>query len=274
MQSQLAAESVLQPRNELFAEYGRCYPVGMAVSPQEQPALRELVGLAIIAAAVIASQIILTRIFSFVCWYHYTPLIIGVALLGFGFAGTYLSVSDGGATEGREQFLARLEREALAFALALPLSLVLVALVRFESAQIFESLWPVAGLATYLIAMTIPFAAAGLVVCRLIDRHRSRAGRVYGTDLVASALGVVLGMTLLTMIGALAADVQHDGAVAPADGAVARMKPVGLPVELLGQGILVVLPGVESLDCLEAFEVTDATVEDHAVARIGVDGVS
>jgi len=177
----------------------------MAVSPQEQPALRELVGLAIIAAAVIASQIILTRIFSFVCWYHYTPLIIGVALLGFGFAGTYLSVSDGGATEGREQFLARLEREALAFALALPLSLVLVALVRFESAQIFESLWPVAGLATYLIAMTIPFAAAGLVVCRLIDRHRSRAGRVYGTDLVASALGVVLGMTLLTMIGALAA---------------------------------------------------------------------
>lgn len=178
----------------------------MSAPPSEPPAPRELLGLAIIAAAVIASQIILTRIFSFVTWYHYTPLIIGVALLGFGFAGTYLSVRGGDTTtEERVRFLARLEREALAFALALPLALVLVSLVRFEPAQIFKSWSPVAGLAVYLIAMTIPFAAAGLVVCRLIDRYRSRAGRVYGTDLVASALGVVLGMALLTMIGALAA---------------------------------------------------------------------
>ncbi len=165
----------------------------------------ELLGLALIAAAVIASEILLTRIFSFITWHHYTPLIIGIALLGFGFAGSYLSTRPAAASVERTVFLKRLEREALAFAFALPLALVLCGLVRFNPSRIFADWMPLLSLLLYLILVAVPFALAGLIICRLLDRYRAEAGRVYGADLAASAGGVLLALALLGAAGAEAA---------------------------------------------------------------------
>ncbi len=181
-------------------------PIRPAPGPGAPPTLRasraELLGLALVAAAVIASEIVLTRIFSFITWHHYTPLIIGIALLGFGFAGSFLSTRPDGTRRDRSAFLGRLEREALAFALALPLSLLLCGLVRFNPSRIFADWTPLASLLIYLVLVAVPFALAGLVICRLLDRYRTEAGRVYGVDLAASAGGVLLALALITRAGA------------------------------------------------------------------------
>ena len=46
----------------------------------------------VLAMAVLVLEITLTRIFSVVTFHHFTYLIIGLALLGFGAAGTVLTV--------------------------------------------------------------------------------------------------------------------------------------------------------------------------------------
>jgi spermidine synthase len=166
------------------------------------PSPRELVALALTAATVIAAQILLTRIFSFVTWHHFTPLIVGIALLGFGFAGSYLSVRGGDPAGDRGTFLRLVERDACGFALLLPVSLLVISQVRMNPTRIFQDPVEILWLAVYVLAAALPFGAAGLVICRLIDRYRARAGRVYGTDLAASAGGVLLGLGLLVVVGA------------------------------------------------------------------------
>ena len=56
------------------------------------PRLRLHVALAMISAAVIAFQLALMQLLSLVQWHHFASMIVAVALLGFGAAGTCLSL--------------------------------------------------------------------------------------------------------------------------------------------------------------------------------------
>ena len=46
----------------------------------------------LISAAIIAFQLILMQILSYIQWYHFAYMIISMALLGFGAAGTFLTI--------------------------------------------------------------------------------------------------------------------------------------------------------------------------------------
>ena len=59
------------------------------------PMGRVAAGLGLLCAGVLVFHVALTRIFSFVTWYHLTFLAISLALLGFGASGTYLAVRRG-----------------------------------------------------------------------------------------------------------------------------------------------------------------------------------
>lgn len=48
--------------------------------------LPRYLGLALISASILALQVTFTRIFSIMIWYHFTYLVVGVALLGGGAA--------------------------------------------------------------------------------------------------------------------------------------------------------------------------------------------
>ncbi len=56
------------------------------------PVFRLHLSLAMISAAVIAFQLALMQLLSLVQWHHFASMIIAVALLGFGAAGTCLSL--------------------------------------------------------------------------------------------------------------------------------------------------------------------------------------
>ena len=53
--------------------------------------LRLLFSLGLLSAAIIAFQLALMRILSIVQWYHFAYMVISIALLGFGAAGTVLA---------------------------------------------------------------------------------------------------------------------------------------------------------------------------------------
>ena len=50
------------------------------------------VGLFLLSASVLGLEIALTRMFSLMLWSHYTFLVISTAILGFGAAGSLLSI--------------------------------------------------------------------------------------------------------------------------------------------------------------------------------------
>ena len=51
-----------------------------------------LLGVALLSGSLIGLEVVFTRVLSITIWYHFAYLVIGIALLGFGAAGTYLAV--------------------------------------------------------------------------------------------------------------------------------------------------------------------------------------
>src|SRR5438128_876289 len=55
------------------------------------PVWRDLLGLALASAAVLALQVTATRLFSFLVWYHFAFLVVSIAFLGFTAGGMIVS---------------------------------------------------------------------------------------------------------------------------------------------------------------------------------------
>src|SRR5687767_14556009 len=53
---------------------------------------RLMVATALLSVALIAYQVAIIQLLSYVQWYHYANMVISIALLGFGAAGTLLSL--------------------------------------------------------------------------------------------------------------------------------------------------------------------------------------
>ncbi|MEZ4456285.1 MAG: hypothetical protein R2882_07010 [Gemmatimonadales bacterium] len=64
--------------------------VGAASPPLRR---RHYWGLFLLAGATLVLELALTRVLSVSLWYHYGFVVISMALLGFGVAGTLLSIS-------------------------------------------------------------------------------------------------------------------------------------------------------------------------------------
>jgi len=187
--------------------------------PPAGPALCLSVGL--LAAAVVAAEVLLPRLLSVVLWHHFAYLVVSLALLGLGAAGTVLALA-------REAALARFER-------LYPLLCVLFA-AGFAGASAraahapFNPLalgWDAReGLALVGLAAVVllPFLAAGGAVGLALMRHAARPARLYGADLVGAgggAIAAVVALEQLTLAGALAAVVALGLAAALAASAAA-----------------------------------------------------
>src|SRR5262249_57065392 len=56
-----------------------------------RPAARLRFALALVSAAMLAYEVLLTRLFSIIQWHHFAYMVISMALLGFGASGTALA---------------------------------------------------------------------------------------------------------------------------------------------------------------------------------------
>ena len=57
--------------------------------------MRKHLAIGLISATIIAYQLVVMQIFAYTQWHHFGFMVISVALLGFGVAGTYLSIYSG-----------------------------------------------------------------------------------------------------------------------------------------------------------------------------------
>ncbi|MEO8372637.1 MAG: hypothetical protein ABI806_25855 [Candidatus Solibacter sp.] len=141
--------------------------------------------------ATLLLELALTRIFSVVFYYHFAFLAISIALFGLGLGGVYSYIVAG----WKAPLFTRLGRLSVANSL-----LVMVALIILLSQgdELTNSNWK---LALVYFTTALPFFTAGAIVSLAISETIDQVGRVYFFDLAGAAVGCLLLLPLLKLLG-------------------------------------------------------------------------
>ncbi len=155
-----------------------------------------LFGVALISGASLMLELTLTRIFSVTLFYHFAFLVVSLALFGMGVAGIVVYL------RGRSLRPERLERilafHALAFGFSSIVALWMVLATQVPPGLGLESLRNLAAL--YLVA-ALPFFFSGMCLAMVITLQSKHVSRIYGYDLTGAALGCLLSIPALNLLG-------------------------------------------------------------------------
>jgi hypothetical protein len=156
-----------------------------------------LVGIASVSAALLMTELALTRIFSVTMYYHFAFLAISIALFGLSASGVLVFVL-------RSRLAATATPTLLAATAMLHGAATLVALaflvrIRVGLDYSTENLFLM--LAIYGLS-ALPFLTGGAVVSLSFARLSSRINMVYAADLLGAATGCLLLIPLLNTLGA------------------------------------------------------------------------
>ena len=149
----------------------------------------------LLSAALIAYQVAIIQLLSLMQWYHYASMIISVALLGFGAAGSLLSLK-------REWLLAHagtllpLLLTGCGFMMILAVGLSGSSFARFDSYLLFTSGRQWLRLLANYILFFIPFFLGALVLGIVFTKNVDRIGKYYFSNLAGSGVGAVLAAVL------------------------------------------------------------------------------
>ncbi|HEY0944277.1 MAG TPA: hypothetical protein VGD81_03390 [Opitutaceae bacterium] len=166
-------------------------------APSRDTRLRLAVGL--LSAAITAHQLALMQVLAYVHWHHFAYMVVAVALLGFGAAGTVLTFL-------RHRLLAHatavLPWFMLACGLAMPAGVWLsqAAIFSFDLYLLFLAPRPWFTLAAVYLLLLPPFFLGGLATSLVLTAHARRAGRFYFASLAGAGAGGVAGFLILDWI--------------------------------------------------------------------------
>jgi hypothetical protein len=154
-------------------------------------------GIFAVSAALLMTELALTRIFSVTMYYHFAFLVISIALFGLSASGVFVYLM-------RRRF-ARMDTSVLlsAFALAHSLSTVvaLACLIQIRVGLSYSSENLLRMLAIYALA-ALPFFTGGAVISLAFSRLTARINALYAADLLGAAAGCVVLIPLLDSLGA------------------------------------------------------------------------
>ena len=136
----------------------------------QAPSRSLCLALALVCGSVIGAEIVLTRLFSFLLYYHYTFLVLSGAICGLGIGAVL-----GARLSGRQAL------SLLAFGQALGLWLVVA----------FAAWLPRAGTLWLLGVAALPFVMAGAFLSLVFRAHTGHSQRLYFYDLSGAALATL-----------------------------------------------------------------------------------
>jgi hypothetical protein len=168
-------------------------------SNNEISSARTNVAIGLISAAIIAFQLALMQILSYVQWYHFAYMIISIALLGFGAAGTFLTIS-------RKYLLQDYYR---IFPLLLIITAILMPVVilvanakpvRFDSLLIFHDYHHAGLLIATCFIFFLPFFTGALAIGLSFLKFAGQIGKIYFSNLIGSGIGGITALLLMQFI--------------------------------------------------------------------------
>lgn len=153
-------------------------------------------GLALTSAACVLLQAAYTRLLSTIYWYQFAYLVVSLAVLGIGVAGSWLYGRKNAPTE------TSLARWSAGCALSILGSLIVVTRFQFDFLSLYQrgDLGALLVLGITEVAVLVPFLFAGLVIGKILMDSRESVARYYSLDLIGAASGCIGAMVLLDRV--------------------------------------------------------------------------
>ena len=207
-------------------------------------------GIAAVSAALLMTELALTRIFSVTMYYHFAFLAISIALFGLSASGVAVYLA--------RRRLARVDSHLLLSAASLTHALAtlfaLSCLVRIRVGLNYSpaNLWWM--LSIYGLA-ALPFFTGGSVMSIAFSRMTGRINVLYAADLIGAATGCLVLIPLLNWLGApgvvmTAAALSTAAAIAFAPAA-RRRRIATIAIVLIGSASAVQLAGAAPFDVID-----------------------
>jgi spermidine synthase len=155
------------------------------------------VGLLLLSAGTLMYEVILTRLLSVVCWYYLAFVSVSMAM--FGMTAGALMVQLRPAFFSRELLPRRLYQSALAMAISMPVTLLIMLAIPLD---ISVALQTAVSFLLFSSVIAVPFFFSGVAVCIALTRMSLPMGQVYFVDLAGAALGCLGAVGLLSLTDA------------------------------------------------------------------------
>ncbi len=154
------------------------------------------VSLVLISIAIIAYQIALIQILSIVQWYHFAYMIISVALLGFGAAGTFIAIFRKFLLKNIDSLLPVLMILS-GLLMAVVVGISQSSLIRFDSYRLFSDYTNAWRLLTTYLLFFLPFFFGALAIGLIFVKHINKIGLLYFANMLGSGIGSLAAIILM-----------------------------------------------------------------------------
>jgi SAM-dependent methyltransferase len=169
----------------------------MTQSARTAPAIHA--GIALLAGSVLLLEVALTRVFAITLWHHFAYMVISIALLGFGAAGSVLTVQRQGLRDD-PPFLA-ITSTSVAYGFGVMLMFVVATRLPIDTLRLLSEKQNLLWMLLLDAVVFVPFLLAGAAIGLVLTRFPQSINRLYFADLSGSAIGGAISLWLLSSIG-------------------------------------------------------------------------
>lgn len=156
---------------------------------------RILYSIGLLSAAIIAFQLALMQLLSIVQWYHFAYMVISVALLGFGAAGSVLVFLSKKLLPRLSWWLCLLMTGS-GISMALVITIAQMPAVRFDAYLLFADYSQINRLLVTYLLFFIPFFLGALAIGLIFIAYVDHIGKIYFANLLGSGLGGILALSV------------------------------------------------------------------------------
>ena len=154
-----------------------------------------MAAIALLSAALIAYQVAIIQLLSLGQWYHYASMVISVALLGFGAAGSLLSIKRVWLLHHSDTSLPVL-MIGCGFTMVIAVEISNSGFARFDSYLLFTGGLQWLRLLINHVLFFIPFFLGALALGIVFTKNVAEIGRFYFSNLAGSGAGALLAAVL------------------------------------------------------------------------------
>ena len=164
----------------------------------------KLAGLFLVSMALVAYELAVMRVFAVSSWSNFGSMVISIALLGYGIAGTILTLLEKRIEADPDPWLAW---SAAALGPTMAGAYCVAQLVPFNPVMITTDRTQLLWIAAYYAVYALPFVAGSIFIGASFVAFRSKIHSLYFWNMLGSGLGgfVVLGLLYLLPVDRLVA---------------------------------------------------------------------
>lgn len=156
-----------------------------------------VISLAMLSATALAYELLLMRLFSIIYWHHFAYMVIGLALLGYGFSGSVVMVLQNKLIKHfRKVYIACI----LLFSLFTIISFLCAQSLPFNTEEILWDWRQAIYLMIIFLFLSLPFFFVGAAICLAFLHFKLQLSQLYAADLLGAGVGCLLFVLLMFVV--------------------------------------------------------------------------